>query len=296
MAEPTIDESEVHAAVQRRYGGLAQAATTSPAAERVARAVGYSEGELAAVPEGANLGLGCGNPVALASLRPGEVVLDLGSGAGFDAFLAAHAVGESGRVVGVDMTGEMVAKAQANAAKAGLANVEFRHGRIEELPLADASVDVVISNCVINLSPEKPRVFAEAFRVLRPGGRLMVSDLVTLGELPPSVRGSLAAYVGCIAGVSLKDDYLRMLRDAGFARIEIAGEQSATAMLGAASADAAACACADPTVSGLVGDLMKSVPVADLLEAARLVVSVKIAAYKPASLTVAAGQVGSPPS
>jgi SAM-dependent methyltransferase len=204
----------------------------------------------------------------------------LGSGAGFDAFLAARAVGENGRVIGVDMTEEMVEKARANAAKADLENVEFRLGTIEALPVDDSSVDVIISNCVINLSPDKPAVFREAFRTLRPGGRLMVSDLVTLGELPAAVRASMPAYLGCVAGVSLKDDYIAMLKAAGFERIEVMGETSAAAMLGGADLTQAACACADPTVSSLLGELIKSVPVEDLVEASRLVVSAKFAAHK----------------
>ena len=272
--------NDVREAVRRRYGAVAAGATTAPTAERIARTVGYTENQLDAVPEGANLGLGCGNPVALASLRPGEVVLDLGSGAGFDAFLAARAVGSAGRVIGVDMTEEMIAKARANAVKAGLPNVEFRLGTIEALPVDDASVDAIISNCVINLSPDKPAVFREAFRVLRPGGRLMLSDLVALGELPASVRQSMAAYVGCVAGVSLKDEYLAMLRMAGFDRVDVVGEKSAAAMLGVADVTQASCACADPIVSGIVSDLLKSVPVTDLMEAAGLVVSAQFAAYR----------------
>ncbi len=280
MSDDTIPMDDVREAVRRRYGALAESTAPPSAAERMARTVGYSERDLEAVPAGANLGLGCGNPIALASLRPGDVVLDLGSGAGFDAFLAAHVVGREGRVIGVDMTEAMVAKARANAVKAELPNVEFRRGTIEALPVDDASVDVVISNCVINLSPDKPRVFREAFRALRPGGRLMVSDLVTLGELPSSVRTSLPAYVGCVAGVSLEDDYLAMLRDAGFQDVEVVGEKSAAAMLGGADLASAACACADPTVSSVVGELVKSVPLEDLMQAAHLVVSVQIAAYK----------------
>ncbi len=282
METKPTEAPDVREAVRRRYGAAAAADAPPAAAERVARTIGYSEVELESVPEGANLGLGCGNPVALASLRRGDVVLDLGSGAGFDAFLAARAVGDAGRVIGVDMTPEMIEKARANAAKAAVANVEFRAGTIEALPVDDASVDVVISNCVVNLSPDKPSVFREAFRVLRPGGRLMISDLVTLGELPASVRASLPAYLGCVAGVSHEDEYVAMLRDAGFADVAVTGKTSAAALLGAGDVASAACACSDPTVSGLVGELIKSVPMPDLLEAARLVVSAQIAAYKPA--------------
>jgi SAM-dependent methyltransferase len=272
--------ADIREAVRRRYGAIAVGETPSATAQRIARTVGYSDRELDAVPEGANLGLGCGNPVAVASLQPGEVVLDLGSGAGFDALLAARAVGSEGHVIGVDMTQEMIEKARTNATKLALPNVEFRLGTIEALPVDDASVDVIISNCVINLSPDKPAVFREAFRTLRPGGRLMISDLVALGELPATVRASMPAYLGCVAGVSLKEDYLTMLRGAGFHRIEVVGEKSAAAMLGGSDIAQAACACADPTVSGLVSELVKSVPPADLMEAARLVVSVQFAAYK----------------
>jgi ubiquinone/menaquinone biosynthesis C-methylase UbiE len=190
-------------------------------AEKVACGIGYSEEDLQAVPEGANLGLGCGNPVALASLQEGEIVLDLGSGAGFDCFLAAGRVGKSGRVIGVDMTPEMLDRVRENARRGGYENVEFRLGEIEHLPLADASVDVVISNCVINLSPDKPSVFREAFRVLKPGGRLMVSDIVLEGELPEAIRESAEAYVGCVSGASLKADYLRAIEEAGFKDVEV---------------------------------------------------------------------------
>ena len=279
--EPML--GDVRDAVRDRYGAVAKEASAPPSAARLARSAGYSEGDLAAVPEGANLGLGCGNPVALASLRPGDVVLDLGSGAGFDALIAARAVGERGRVIGVDMTPAMVEQARENARKLALTTVEFRLGTIEELPVESGSVDVVISNCVVNLSPQKPRVFAEAFRVLRPGGRLMISDLVTLAELPASVRQSVAAYVGCVAGVSTKDEYLHLLRDAGFERVDVAGEKPAAALLGLGSGEANPCACSDPTVSSIVGELVKSVPLEDLIEAGRLVVSVQIAAHKRAA-------------
>ena len=174
----------------------------------VSKAIGYTEQQLQAVPDGAALGLGCGNPTALASLKEGEAVLDLGSGAGIDCFLAANAVGEGGRVIGVDMTAEMIEKARENASQGDYRNVEFRLGEIENLPVADNAVDVVISNCVINLSPDKDRVFGEAYRALRPGGRLLVSDIVLLKELSDSVRSSIEAYVRCIAGAVMKEEYL----------------------------------------------------------------------------------------
>ena len=184
-------------------------------------AIGYSEAQAERIPEGANLGLGCGNPLAHAALRPGETVLDLGSGAGIDAFLASPEVGLVGRVIGVDMTPSMLSRARENAERGGFRNVEFRLGEIENLPVTDASVDVIISNCVINLSPDKPRVFREAVRVLRPGGRMVVSDIVLTRPLPESVRRSVEAYVGCVAGASLEEDYLRMVREAGFEHVEV---------------------------------------------------------------------------
>ena len=183
--------------------------------------LGYSHDDLAAVPEGANMGLGCGNPQAIADLKPGETVLDLGSGGGFDCFLAARQVGETGRVIGVDMTPDMISKARTNAAKSGFANVEFRLGEIEHLPVPDNSVDVILSNCVINLSPNKPQVYRDAFRVLRPGGRLAVSDVVALGELPTDVKSNLDAHCGCIAGAATVADLERMLAEAGFVDVQI---------------------------------------------------------------------------
>ena len=183
--------------------------------------LGYSADEIAALPEGADLGLGCGNPQAIASLKPGETVLDLGSGAGCDCFLAARSVGPTGRVVGVDMTAEMITKARANAAQAGVGNVEFRLGEIESLPVADHSVDVIISNCVINLSPDKPRVLHEAFRALKPGGRVAVADIVRSAELPPELAADLAAHCGCVAGAASVDELEAMLREAGFTDIRI---------------------------------------------------------------------------
>ncbi|MGE5294444.1 MAG: arsenite methyltransferase [Solirubrobacterales bacterium] len=183
--------------------------------------LGYSAEETGAAPEGANLGLGCGNPVALASLRPGQTVLDLGSGAGFDAFLAARAVGPTGHVIGVDMTPEMVTKARQNKAKGDYGNIEFRLGEIESLPVADNSVDVILSNCVINLSPDKARVFREAFRVLKSGGRLAISDIVATAPMPESLREDLELYAGCVAGTVLVEDVKAMLLDAGFAEVRV---------------------------------------------------------------------------
>ncbi len=192
--------------------------------EEVSRRIGYSTSEIESVPEGANLGLGCGNPVALASLKEGETVLDLGSGGGFDCFLAANRVGKKGKVIGVDMTPEMIDKARENARKSAYRNVEFRLGEIENLPVADDTADVVISNCVINLSPDKKRVFEEAFRVLKSTGRLMVSDIVLLKELPKIVKENVRAYVGCVAGAEMKDKYLQMIKEAGFEKVKIVEE------------------------------------------------------------------------
>jgi arsenite methyltransferase len=229
----TIDKSPdaVRDMVRSGYAKVAsrQGACCSPEArnaDAIARRIGYSEEELRAVPEGANLGVGCGTPLALADVGLGETVLDLGSGAGFDALLAARAVGASGRVIGVDMTPEMNARAAANARLAGATNVEFRQGTIESLPLDDGCIDVVVSNCVINLSPEKPQVFREAYRVLRPGGRLALSDLVLLAPLPPGLLRNVEAYIGCVAGAMLRDEYLAAIGAAGFRQIEVVSETS----------------------------------------------------------------------
>ncbi len=189
--------------------------------EKISAALGYSNDDVKSVPEGANLGLGCGNPQAIASLNPGETVLDLGSGGGFDCFLAAKAVGEDGYVYGVDMTPEMINLARANAKKTGLKNVEFRLGEIENLPVSDNSVDVIISNCVINLSPEKPNVLKDAFRVLKKGGRLAVTDIVATTELPEYIKNDLKLYSGCVSGASQVDELYLMLENAGFEDIRI---------------------------------------------------------------------------
>lgn len=183
--------------------------------------MGYSDEELKALPEGANLGLGCGNPVALASLKPGETVLDLGSGAGIDCFIAADKVGGNGKVIGVDMTPEMIEKARENARKGNISNVEFRLGEIENLPVADNSVDVAISNCVINLSPDKKKVIQELYRALKPGGRIAVSDIALIRELPEKVRKSIEAYIGCVSGAVLIDEYGKIIESCGLTDIKI---------------------------------------------------------------------------
>jgi len=224
--ERTVPGSENIGAACCGTSEAEKSATRCCGAEEQARRLGYSEADLVGVPEGANLGLGCGNPVALATLLPGQAVLDLGAGAGFDAFIAARAVGPTGRIIGVDMTPEMVSKARANAKKSGYGHVEFRLGEIEALPVADASVDVIISNCVINLCPDKRPVYKEAFRVLRPGGRLAVSDVVARVELPDDVKRDLSLHSGCLAGATLQGDLVRILEDAGFAEIVVRAKRN----------------------------------------------------------------------
>ncbi|MEW5771575.1 MAG: arsenite methyltransferase [Pseudomonadota bacterium] len=229
-----MKHDEIRQHVRSAYGAVARAenggcgcgpSCCAPSEESVAdllsRGIGYSAEETDSVPEGANLGLGCGNPQAIAALQPGERVLDLGSGAGFDCFLAARQVGGSGRVIGVDMTPDMVSKARANAAKGAYANVEFRLGEIEHLPVADATIDVIISNCVINLSPDKAQVFRDAFRALRPGGRLAISDIVLTAELPAEMQAEVALYTGCVAGAASVGELTHMLVAAGFAQVRI---------------------------------------------------------------------------
>ena len=266
-----MEEKEVKKVVRENYAKIAKneisccesasscCGNTSMVAD-ISKNIGYSDEELKSVPEGANLGLGCGNPTALALLKEGETVLDLGSGAGFDCFLAANKVGENGRVIGVDMTPVMLDKARENAKKGGYENVEFRLGEIENLPCADNSVDVIISNCVINLSPQKKRVFSEAFRVLRPGGRLMVSDIVLLGELPDFIKNSKEAYVGCISGAVMKDEYLGMIDEAGFLDVRVLNEAVFTTDLYSTDHDPEVC---------------------ELKDIENLIVSVKVEGKKP---------------
>ena len=229
----TATADQIRSTVRQAYGAVARhkpqrgccgdgsgASCCGPTGTSSPR-LGYSDADVAAVPGGADLGLGCGNPQAIAALTPGERVLDLGSGGGFDAFLAARQVGPTGRVIGVDMTPEMIALARGNAAKVGLDNVEFRHGDIEHLPVDDASVDVIMSNCVINLAPDKPAVFREAFRVLAPGGRLAISDMVAIGDLPAAIANDPAAYTGCIAGAARVGELERMIAGAGFQQVRV---------------------------------------------------------------------------
>jgi SAM-dependent methyltransferase len=237
--------------------------------EDISRQIGYSEEEMSAVPEGANLGLGCGNPVALASLSEGETVVDLGSGPGFDSFLSAGRVGDSGHVIGVDMTPEMIDKARENAAKGGYSNVEFRLGEIEHLPVADGTADAIISNCVINLVPDKKAVFDDAFRILKPGGRLMVSDMVLLGELPDAVRNSVAAYVGCLSGAVKKEEYLEAVSSAGFERVEVVEEKQFPVKLMAS----------DPTGRAVAESM--DIPAEDIDRVGRSVASISVFAVKP---------------
>lgn len=196
-----------------------------------AQRIGYTDADLAAVPDGANMGLGCGNPQAIAALQPGEVVVDLGSGGGFDCFLAAPRVGPAGRVIGVDMTPEMVGKARANAVAGGYTNVEFRLGEIEALPVADNSVDVIMSNCVINLSPEKPRVFREACRILKSGGRLAISDVVATADIPAEVRADLQLLSSCVSGASTVAALEAMLHEAGFGQVAITINEASRAFI-----------------------------------------------------------------
>ena len=274
-----MKEAEIRKAVRKGYAKIAKqdSSCCCPAvsccgsanlAQNISRDIGYTEEDLKAVPEGANLGLGCGNPVALASLKEGETVLDLGSGAGFDCFLAADKVGESGRIIGVDMTPEMIEKGRENARKGDYANVEFRLGEIENLPVADNSVDIIISNCVINLAPDKNKVFKEVSRVLKPGGRLMVSDIVLLKELPDFIKNSIEAYIGCLSGAIMKDEYIGAIKGAGFQDVRVIDETSFPIEFMAN----------DPTVQAIIEK--SKAPLEEVKAVAGSVVSIKVYGVK----------------
>ncbi len=274
-----MDEKNIKEIVKEGYGKIAKQGSsccvpansccgTTDRTQDISKKIGYSEEELKAVPEGANLGLGCGNPVALASLREGETVLDLGSGAGFDCFLAANIVGKNGKVIGVDMTPEMIEKAKGNAKKGKYENIEFRLGEIEKLPVADNSADVIMSNCVINLSPDKGKVFKEAFRVLKPGGRLMISDIVLLRELPKVIKESIEAYIGCLSGAMMKEEYLRKIEAADFQDIKVVDETRFPVEFMAN----------DPTAKAIIDKL--NLPSEKVKEIANSVASVKVHAIK----------------
>lgn len=229
-ANTTLEKDGIKQAVRERYGTIARTNTSCCGEESSCGngaavdpgKLGYSEGEVEGAPEGSEMGLGCGNPLAMGSIQPGEVVLDLGSGGGFDCFLASQKTGATGRVIGVDMTPEMVSKARLNAEKDNYSNVEFRLGEIEHLPVADNSVDLIISNCVINLSPDKGQVFREAHRVLKAGGRLAISDIVATQAIPEELQRDFAAYAGCVAGAAGKPEIEAMLREANFLEIRVA--------------------------------------------------------------------------
>jgi len=231
-----MENKNIKKIVRESYGRIAKQNSSccsletsccgSNKATKISKSIGYTDDDINTVPEGANLGLGCGNPIALASLKEGEIVLDLGSGAGFDCFLASNKVGASGKVIGVDMTPEMLEKARENALKSNYKNIEFRLGEIDNLPVADNFVDIVISNCVINLTPDKKRVFEEAYRVIKSGGRIMISDIVLLKklDLPDAVIDILEAYGSCVTGAIIKDDYINAIKGAGFINVKITDE------------------------------------------------------------------------
>ena len=226
-----MKENEIKRAVREGYAKLAKQANVCHSSSsdsfdipEICKMLGYTEEEIQAAPPGSNLGLGCGNPVALAFLNEGEIVLDMGSGAGFDCFIASKQVGSKGKVIGVDMTTEMVDRARANARKAGFTNIDFRQGDLENMPVADNYVDVVISNCVINLVPNKKRTFKEAYRVLKPGGRLAFTDVVLLKDLPEFVKTSTGAYIGCLAGAIFKEEYIELMRSVGFKELTVVSD------------------------------------------------------------------------
>lgn len=276
-----VDESKIKKVVRENYARVAKKGSSccdtsissccrsENLAEKISKGIGYSDEEILSVPEGANLGLGCGNPTALASLKGGEVVIDLGSGAGFDCFLSANKVGKTGKVIGVDMTPEMIDKARENAKKGNYTNVEFRLGEIENLPIADNFADIIISNCVINLSPDKKRVFQEAFRVLKPGGRMMISDMVLLKDLPEPIKNSVSGYVGCISGAMLKNEYLKVIKSAGFTNVKVMEE----------SLFPIDYIISDPTAKEIINDA--NITIEKAKDIANSVASIKVYAEKP---------------
>ncbi len=268
-----MKKENIRKTVRQEYAKVAKGTASccdQSTVEKISRDIGYSDDEMGSVPDGANLGLGCGNPTAMASLNTGETVIDLGSGAGFDSFLAANRVGKLGHVIGVDMTPDMLERARANARKGGYGNVEFRLGEIENLPVADNTANVVISNCVINLSPDKVRVFEEVYRVLKPGGRLLVSDIVLLKKLPDFIRESVAGYVGCISGAILKKDYISAIEGRGFRKVVILDEIPFPIDFMAN----------DPTAQAIIEK--NKISAAEIKDIERSVISVKIRAFKPA--------------
>jgi len=272
-----MNDQELKDAVKESYSRVAKNVSSccssgccgSAKPQQISKKIGYTDEQMQAVPEGSNLGLGCGNPIALSSLKEGETVLDLGSGGGFDCFLASKIVGPWGKVIGVDMTEEMVARARANADQGGYGNVEFRLGDIEALPVEDNSVDIIISNCVINLVPDKEKAFREAFRVLRPGGRLMVSDIVLKKRLPDFVKQSIEAYVGCVTGALQKDKYLDAIKSAGFEDVCVIEESDFPLD----------CMTADPTGQAILKSLQGSAEEIEKVEGA--ISSVKVRGFKP---------------
>ena len=263
-----MKEEKVRTAVRKRYGKIAKTDSCGCGCTSTSQQLGYSKSELNSVPEGADLNLGCGNPVALASLKKGETVIDLGSGGGLDCFLAAKKVGSTGKIIGVDMTAEMLERARANCKKGGYENVEFRLGEIENLPVADNTADAIISNCVINLSINKQRVFQEAYRVLKPKGRLMISDMVLLKDIPDKVKNNVLAYVGCVAGAEKKNDYLNKIEQAGFKQVEVVAENHLPEVM-----------LNEPDVKAFIKE--QNLTKQEITDISNAVVSIKISAIKP---------------